>query len=160
MSAPHEVVFLFDCDNTLLDNDRVQEDLRRHLAREFGRENRDRYWKIFETLRIELGYADYLGALQLYRLGDLSDTRLLLMSSFLVDYPFASRLYPGALDAIQRLRAGGLTVRWRCSFSAAQDRALGVVGRGRRPCTDLRPQGRDAGCGCRVLPGPALRDDR
>jgi len=110
MSAPHEVVFLFDCDNTLLDNDRVQEDLRRHLAREFGRENRDRYWKIFETLRVELGYADYLGALQLYRLGDLSDTRLLLMSSFLVDYPFASRLYPGALDAIQRLRAGGLTV--------------------------------------------------
>jgi hypothetical protein len=110
MSAPDEVVFLFDCDNTLLDNDRVQEDLRAHLAGEFGPENRDRYWKIFETLRAELGYADYLGALQRYRLGDLRDTRLLLMSSFLVDYPFASRLYPGALDAIRRLRAEGLTV--------------------------------------------------
>lgn len=110
MSAPDEVVFLFDCDNTLLDNDRVQDDLRAHLAREFGAENRDRYWQIFETLRTELGYADYLGALQRYRLGDVSDTRLLLMSSFLVDYPFASRLYPGALDAIRRLRAWGLTV--------------------------------------------------
>ena len=110
MSASDEVVFLFDCDNTLLDNDRVQEDLRAHLAREFGPESSDRYWKIFETLRAELGYADYLGALQRYRLGDLSDTRLLLMSSFLVDYPFASRLYSGALDAIRRLRTAGLTV--------------------------------------------------
>jgi FMN phosphatase YigB (HAD superfamily) len=110
MSVPTELVFLFDCDNTLLDNDRVQEDLREHLAREFGPENRDRYWRIFEALRGELGYADYLGALQRYRLGDSSDTRLLLMSSFLVDYPFASRLYPGALDVIRRLRAQGLTV--------------------------------------------------
>ena len=110
MTAPDEVVFLFDCDNTLLDNDRVQEDLRMYLASEFGPENRDRYWKIFETLRAELGYADYLGALQRYRLEDLGDTRLLLMSSFLVDYPFASRLYPGALDALRRLRADGLTV--------------------------------------------------
>jgi FMN phosphatase YigB (HAD superfamily) len=110
MSASDEVVFLFDCDNTLLDNDRIQEDLRAHLASEFGPESSDRYWKIFETLRAELGYADYLGALQRYRLEDLSDTRLLLMSSFLVDYPFASRLYPGALDAVRRLRATGLTV--------------------------------------------------
>jgi FMN phosphatase YigB (HAD superfamily) len=110
MSRSDEVVFLFDCDNTLLDNDRIQEDLRAHLASEFGPESSDRYWKIFETLRAELGYADYLGALQRYRLEDLSDTRLLLMSSFLVDYPFASRLYPGALDAVRRLRATGLTV--------------------------------------------------
>jgi len=110
MSAPDEIVFLFDCDNTLLDNDRVQEDLRTHLEREFGPENRDRYWKILETLRAELGYADYLGALQRYRLEDLSDTRLLLMSLFLIDYPFASRLYPGALDAIRHFRTMGLTV--------------------------------------------------
>jgi hypothetical protein len=89
------VVFLLDVDNTLLDNDRVQDDLRNHLAREFGAASRDRYWAIFEGLRTELGYADYLGALQRYRLGDLSDPRLLLMSSFLVDYPFASRVYPG-----------------------------------------------------------------
>lgn len=110
MTASGEIVFLFDCDNTLLDNDRVQEDLRAHLASEFGPEKRDRYWRIFEALRSELGYADYLGALQRYRLEDLSDTRLLLMSSFLVDYPFASRLYPCALDAIRRLRDQGLTV--------------------------------------------------
>jgi FMN phosphatase YigB (HAD superfamily) len=110
MAAANDVVFLLDVDNTLLDNDRVQDDLRDHLEREFGAASRDRYWAIFEALRTELGYADYLGALQRYRLGDLSDTRLLLMSSFLVDYPFASRLYPGALDAIQCLRVLGLTV--------------------------------------------------
>ncbi len=106
----NDVVFLLDCDNTLLDNDRVQDDLRRHLEREFGAASSDRYWAIFEQLRIELGYADYLGALQRYRLGDMSDPRLLLMSSFLVDYPFADRLYAGALDAIAHLRRWGPTV--------------------------------------------------
>jgi FMN phosphatase YigB (HAD superfamily) len=110
MGTANDVVFLLDVDNTLLDNDAVQDDLRNHLEREFGAASRDRYWAIFEALRTELGYADYLGALQRYRLGDLSDTRLLLMSSFLVDYPFASRLYPGALDAIRCLRVLGLTV--------------------------------------------------
>lgn len=104
-----DIVFLLDCDNTLLDNDRVQSDLRTHLAREFGPESRDRYWEIFEDLRAELGYADYLGALQRYRVGALSDPRLLQMSTFLVDYPFADRLYPGALAALAHLRAQGLT---------------------------------------------------
>jgi FMN phosphatase YigB (HAD superfamily) len=103
-------VFLLDVDNTLLDNDRIIADLSDHLAREFGAESRDRYWKIFEALRVELGYADYLGALQRYRLGALNDQRLLLMSSFLVDYPFADRLYPGALDVIAHLRRWGRTV--------------------------------------------------
>ena len=110
MTSPDDVVFLLDCDNTLLDNDLVEDDLRDHLAREFGVESRDRYWAIFEQLRAELGYADYLGTLQRYRLGDLSDPRLLLMSSFLVDYPFAGRLYPGALDVIRHLQTTGLTV--------------------------------------------------
>jgi FMN phosphatase YigB (HAD superfamily) len=110
VTSPDDFVFLLDCDNTLLDNDHVEHDLRDHLAREFGVESRDRYWAIFEQLRAELGYADYLGALQRYRLGDVSDPRLLLMSSFLVDYPFASRLYPGALDVIRYLRTSGLTV--------------------------------------------------
>jgi len=110
MTTPGDVVFLLDCDNTLLDNDRVEEDLRDHLAREFGAASRDRYWAILEQLRGELGYADYLGALQRYRLADMSDTRLLLMSSFLVDYPFASQLYPGALDVIRHLCTWGLTV--------------------------------------------------
>lgn len=110
MSAPDEVVFLLDCDNTLLDNDRVEQDLRVRLERELGPRNSDRYWQIFEELRAALGYADYLGALQRYRLGEASDTRLLQMSSFLIDYPFASRLYPGAIEVIRRLRTGGLTV--------------------------------------------------
>src|SRR5579859_3705881 len=110
MKAPDEVVFLVDCDNTLLDNDRVQADLRAHLEREFGASNRDRYWEILETLREELGYTDYLGALQRYRLGAMSDPRLLLMSAYLVDYPFAERLYPGALAALAHLRAFGPTV--------------------------------------------------
>jgi FMN phosphatase YigB (HAD superfamily) len=114
MTAAGDVVFLLDVDNTLLDNDRVQDDLRSHLEREFGAASRDRYWAIFEALRTELGYADYLGALQRYRCaeasGAMNDPRLLLMSSFLVDYPFADRLYPGALDAIAHLRKWGPTV--------------------------------------------------
>jgi len=110
MNRRDEIVFLLDCDNTLLDNDRVQDDLRSHLEREFGVASRDRYWTIFEALRAELGYADYLGALQRYRLGDVHDPRLLLMSSFLVDYPFADRLYPGAFDVIAHLRRFGLPV--------------------------------------------------
>lgn len=110
MTVPADVVFLIDCDNTLLDNDRVLEDLREHLTREFGAESSARYWAIFERLRDELGYADYLGALQRYRLEDERDPRLLMMSSFLVDYPFADRLYPGALDVIAHLRTQGPTV--------------------------------------------------
>jgi FMN phosphatase YigB (HAD superfamily) len=103
-------VFLVDCDNTLLDNDQVQRDLRDHLAREFGTASCDRYWRILEDLRRELGYTDYLGALQRYRQGDENDPRLLWMSSFLVDYPFATRLYPGALDVLRHLRTRGVTV--------------------------------------------------
>jgi FMN phosphatase YigB (HAD superfamily) len=105
-----DVAFLFDVDNTLLDNDRVQEDLKDHLEREFGAESRDRYWALFEELRHELGYADYLGALQRYREALHNDPRLMLMSSFLVDYPFADRLYPGALDAIAHVRRWGPTI--------------------------------------------------
>ena len=106
----HDVVFLLDCDNTLLDNDAVLEDLRDHLARECGVATRDRYWAMFEDLRRELGYADYLGALQRYRLANQTDTRLLLMSSFLVDYPFHARLYPGALAVLGHLATFGPTV--------------------------------------------------
>jgi len=107
MKASDDVVFLLDCDNTLLDNDRVIDDLRAHLANAFGPESCDRYWAIFEALRAELGYADYLGALQRYRLGAMNEPRLLQMSSFLVDYPFAERLYPGALGVIEHLRRWG-----------------------------------------------------
>ncbi|MEO7889696.1 MAG: HAD family hydrolase [Vicinamibacterales bacterium] len=110
LTAPDEVVFLLDVDNTLLDNDRIEADLGNHLQREFGPESRDRYWAILEELRADLGYADYLGALQRYRLGDMNDPRLLLMSSFLVDYPFADRVYPGALEAVAHLRRWGQTV--------------------------------------------------
>jgi FMN phosphatase YigB (HAD superfamily) len=110
MTSPQKVVFLFDVDNTLLDNDRVQDDLRNHLEREFGAEARDRYFAILEELYAELGYADYLGALQRYRLEDLCDPRLLMMSSFLVDYPFADRLYPGSIEVLEHVRAWGPTV--------------------------------------------------
>ncbi|MGH7106365.1 MAG: hypothetical protein ACREFT_07640, partial [Acetobacteraceae bacterium] len=94
MPEPAELVFLFDVDNTLIDNDRVQHDLDLYLNREFGQRTRERYWAIFEALRSELGYADYLGALERYRCEDLHDPRLLRMSAWFVDYPFAERLYP------------------------------------------------------------------
>lgn len=104
------IVFLFDVDNTLLDNDAIQEDLGEHLQREFGRAAQERYWEIFEQQRAELGYADYLGTLQRYRLENLDDPQLLEVSFFLLDYPFARRLYPGALAALARCRSLGLTV--------------------------------------------------
>jgi FMN phosphatase YigB (HAD superfamily) len=99
------LIFLFDVDNTLLDNDRIEQDLSNHLERTFGREACDRYWGILEQLREELGYADFLGALQRYRAEHLHDPQILQMSSFLVDYPFADRLYPDSLDLVNRLRA-------------------------------------------------------
>lgn len=110
MSSPSPVVFLVDVDNTLIDNDAIQDDLKRHLAREFGAEARDRYWAILEALFNELGYRDYLGALQRYRCEHQHDPHLLTMSSYLVDYPFADRLYAGALDVLRRLRTFGPTV--------------------------------------------------
>ena len=132
MTASHEVVFLLDVDNTLLDNDRVIADLRAHLAREFGSASATRYWAIFETLRNELGYADYLGALQRYRLdaelGPGSDLRLLQMSAFLIDYPFADRLYPRALEVIERLRTFGPTVILSDGDVVFQPRKVGRSG--------------------------------
>ena len=110
MITPDQTVFLVDVDNTLLDNDRIQADLRRHLEREFGTGCRDRYWTILEQLFTELGYRDYLGALQRYRVEHPKDIHLLSMSSYLVDYPFANRLYPGALDVLERMRGWGQTV--------------------------------------------------
>jgi FMN phosphatase YigB (HAD superfamily) len=110
MTATDRLVFLFDVDNTLLDNDHVEADLRRHLESQFGAESRDRYFAIFEELRTELGYADYLGALQRYRIESMGDPRLLMMSAFLVDYPFANRLYPGSLDAVEHAARSGRTV--------------------------------------------------
>jgi FMN phosphatase YigB (HAD superfamily) len=110
MTQRNEVVVLFDVDNTLLDNDAVTADLRRYLEKMFGPEVRDRYFTIFEELRDELGYADYLGALQRYRLEAMCDPKLLMMSEYLVDYPFANRLYPGSLDALEHARQWGPTV--------------------------------------------------
>jgi FMN phosphatase YigB (HAD superfamily) len=110
MTAPGKTVFLLDVDNTLLDNDRIIADLSDFLAHQLGDANRDRYWKIFETLRAELGYVDYLGALQRYREGAMTDRRLLTVSAFLLDYAFTERLYPGALELIAHLRRFGEVV--------------------------------------------------
>ena len=111
MSSPNpSLVFLLDVDNTLLDNDAIAADLREHLDREFGTKRQQRYWEIFEQLRDELGYADYLGALQRYRVEYLDDPRILLMSTFLVDYPFADRLYPNVLETLRHLERFGSTV--------------------------------------------------
>ncbi|MYM71274.1 HAD family hydrolase [Duganella sp. FT134W] len=105
-----DIVFLIDCDNTLMDNDRVQSDLREHMEKEFGAEARDRYWSIYTELFAQLGYADYLGALQRYRLDAMNDPKLLLMAGWLMNYRFADRLYPGALDVIKHLRQWGKVV--------------------------------------------------
>jgi FMN phosphatase YigB (HAD superfamily) len=110
MMRPQPIVFLVDVDNTLLDNDRIQQDLRDHLERSFGVAARDRYWVILEDLFATLGYRDYIGALQRFRVEHPREVELLSMSSFLIDYPFAERLYPRALEVLKRLCGFGPTV--------------------------------------------------
>jgi FMN phosphatase YigB (HAD superfamily) len=105
-----EVVFLLDVDNTLLDNDRFGADLGARLEQAFGADQRNRYWAIFAALREELSYADYLAALEKFRVGLDDDPDLLQMSSFMLEYPFADRLYPRALESIAHLGTLGLPV--------------------------------------------------
>jgi FMN phosphatase YigB (HAD superfamily) len=110
MSEMPAVVFLFDVDNTLLDNDGVQADLKEHLEQAYGSAARDRYWQILEELRSELGYVDYLGALERFRVEEIHRPDVLRMSNWLVDYPFADRLYPGALDVVKHVQQWGRAV--------------------------------------------------
>jgi FMN phosphatase YigB (HAD superfamily) len=110
VSKKPDIVFLFDVDNTLIDNDRVQAHLSEHLEQTYGKGTRDRYWEIFDDLRNELGYADYLGALERYRMEDLHRPEVLKMSNWLVDYPFADRLYPRALDTVKHVQQWGTAV--------------------------------------------------
>lgn len=110
ITTPNPIVFLVDVDDTLLDNDRIQDDLKRHIEREFGAECRDRFWAIQEDLFNELGYRDYLGALQRFRVEHPYEPHLVTVASFLVDYPFADRLYLESLDVLERFREWGQTV--------------------------------------------------
>jgi FMN phosphatase YigB (HAD superfamily) len=110
MSKPLDIVFLFDVDNTLIDNDRVQADLKEHLEQAYGAAARDRYWEILEKLRNELGYVDYLGALERFRIETIHRPDVLRMSSWLVDYPFAARVYPDAFSAVKHVQQWGTAV--------------------------------------------------
>ncbi len=110
MLSAADVVFLLDVDNTLLDNDRFGADLGARLEQAFGVEQRDRYWAILEALREALSYVDYLAALEKFRVGLDDAPDLLRMSSFMLDYPFANRLYPHAIEAIAHLGELGLPV--------------------------------------------------
>jgi FMN phosphatase YigB (HAD superfamily) len=110
MTLPNPIVYLLDVDNTLVDNDSIQQDLKDHLEHVYGLASRLRYWKILEDLFNELGYRDYIGALQRYRVEHPRQVELLAMSSFLIDYPFAKRLFPAALELVERMRASGPTV--------------------------------------------------
>ena len=123
-------VFLFDVDNTLLDNDRVTAALKTFLTKEVGDERTARYWKIFEELRHELGYADYLGALQEYRCQFPYDSHVLALSNFLIDYPFANRLFPGSLDVIEKLQQSGPVVILTDGDAVFQPRKIARSGLG------------------------------
>ncbi|HUX21168.1 MAG TPA: HAD family hydrolase, partial [Spirochaetia bacterium] len=109
-SESSDIVFLFDVDNTLLDNDRVIVDLRKYLDSEVGPERARSYWVVFEELRSQLGYADYLGALQRCRIEHPHDSGLLTVSRYLIDYPFANRLFPSSLDVIEYVKQWGTVV--------------------------------------------------
>src|SRR5947208_5047035 len=126
--ATNNIVFLFDVDNTLLDNDRVTADLRRHLEQQVGQERQQRYWDFFEQLRSELGYADYLGALQRYRIEYPRDPGLLTVSHFMVNYPFATRLFPDSLDVIEHVKQWGKAVVLSDGDVVFQPRKIGRSG--------------------------------
>jgi FMN phosphatase YigB (HAD superfamily) len=106
----HNAVFLFDVDNTLLDNDRILQNLRDYLTASVGSDCQEDYWEILEELRLELGYVDYLGSLQRYRVANPREENILRISPYLIDYPFANRLYPGSLDAIEHVQQWGPAV--------------------------------------------------
>src|ERR1051326_4243781 len=110
MGDRSRIVFLLDVDNTLLDNDAIADDLRQHLTEEFGADRQEHYWSIFESIRQDVGYADYLGALQRYRSENPRDPHFLKLSFFLLDYPFEKRLYPDAVEVIDHLSKWGLPV--------------------------------------------------
>jgi FMN phosphatase YigB (HAD superfamily) len=110
MKQVSPIVFLVDVDDTLLDNDRIKADLKKHIEREFGPECRDRFWAIHQQIFEEVGYYDYFGAFQRFRIEHPYDPHLVTAANFLVDYPFANRLYPGSLDVLERLRGWGPTV--------------------------------------------------
>jgi FMN phosphatase YigB (HAD superfamily) len=110
LNAGQNTVFLFDVDNTLLDNDHVAADLKQYLIRRVGEESAGRYWELFEQIRSELGYADYLGALQRYRAERPRDPKLLAMSHFMIDYPFANRLFPQSIDAVEYAKRLGTAI--------------------------------------------------
>src|SRR5580698_9042164 len=110
MTTMADAIFLFDVDNTLVDNDRIQADLGEHLAKYYSETTRARYWEIFEALREEFGFADYFGALERYRLESLHNPKLLRIANWLVDYPFRDRLYPNALAVVTKARLAGVPV--------------------------------------------------
>jgi FMN phosphatase YigB (HAD superfamily) len=110
MKRADKIVFLVDVDNTLLDNDRIQNDLQRYIGRKFGPKCRDRFWTIQEDLFQKLGYRDYFEAFQLFRVEHPYEPHLVTAADYLVDYPFARRLYPRALEVLARLRKWGRTV--------------------------------------------------
>ena len=128
MTDTSNVVFLFDVDNTLIDNDHITADLKRYLVREVGTDRQERYWAIFEELRAEMGYADYLGALQRYRVEHPRDPHLLAVSSFMVNYPFANRLLPGSLDVLEHLGQWGPTVIFSDGDAVFQPRKVECSG--------------------------------
>jgi FMN phosphatase YigB (HAD superfamily) len=130
LATSRPIVFLFDVDNTLLNNDRVAEDLQRHMTDAFGAERQKRYWVLFEELREQLGYTDYLGALQRYRIENPRDPHLLEISSYLIEYPFANRLYPESIDALEQAGRWGTTVLLTDGDAVFQPRKLKRSGLG------------------------------
>ena len=110
MSETHQVIFLFDVDNTLLDNDRMKGDLSAHVEAVFGKKADEQLWALYEEERAKHGYADFLGTLEKFRLAHLEDPRVLRFSNWVMDYPFIERLYPDALGAVRHVRQWGLPV--------------------------------------------------
>jgi hypothetical protein len=140
MSNPLNIVFLFDIDNTLIDNDRVQTDLKEHLEQAYGIAARDRYWEILERLRSELGYVDYLGALERFRIETIHRPDILRMSSWLVVRCSPVSRRSGCGEACAAVGNDSYSLGRRCRVPAAQGGTIWPLARIRQPCPYLRPQ--------------------
>jgi FMN phosphatase YigB (HAD superfamily) len=128
MSALHDIVFLFDVDNTLLDNDAISADLDAHVANAFGDAGRKLYREIYEALRDRVGYADYLGAIQQFRVRCGDEVRAQDLGAYLLEYPFADRLYPRALEAIAHVSRFGTAIVLSDGDAVLQPRKISASG--------------------------------
>ena len=115
-SPERRVTFLFDVDNTLIDNDRAKNDLSARIGELLGVVGERRFWELYEEVRHDRGLVNI--PLLLARYGDEldadpsldADARRRLrfaLADLVMGFPYGDYLYPGAMDAVRKARTHG-----------------------------------------------------